>query len=159
MESNTLPQNEDIGCLTGQVNPVSNQIGNVIAKPFKIGYIVFGVLFLILGAIGTVLPLIPTTPLILLAAVCFGKSSQRLHSWFLSTRLYRKTINGYIKNHATTVKAKVILLTSVTVVMGLSLLIMTVFHPPVYLRVLLAVIWLAHVIYFGFIVKTSGKSS
>ena len=132
-------------------NPISNRA----AIPLKPVYIIFGLIFLILGAIGTALPLIPTTPLVLLAAVCFGKSSNRLNSWLLSTRLYRKTIDGFVRNRSMTIKAKAALLTSITVIMGISYITMTVFDTPVFLRVILAVIWLLHLIYFGFVIKTT----
>jgi len=146
MENNTLVQKEYKGCSTGHSSPVVN--------PIKIVYIIFGMLFLSIGAAGTVLPLVPTTPLVLLAAVCFAKSSNRLHSWFLSTRLYRKTIDGFVRDRVMTVKAKLALLTSVTVFMCISFATMVVFHTPVFLKILLAMIWLSHVIYFALIVKT-----
>jgi len=157
MQNNSLKQNDEIGCLTGQDCSVSSQESCAAVKPFRIVYIILGAFFVILGAIGTVLPLIPTTPLILLAAVCFGKSSQKLHEWFLSTSLYRKTIHGFVKNHETTIKTKITLLTSVTIIMGLSYITMVIFQAPAYLRIILAVIWLSHIIYFGFLVKTTRK--
>ena len=167
MENSTLSRNKNIGCSTGQLSSVSNrlssrdgsEIGNSAndstINPFKIVYIIFGVLFCGLGAIGTVIPLIPTTPLILMAAVCFGKSSRRLNSWFLSTRLYRRTIDGFIHNRTMTIKTKMLLLSSITVFMGISFTTMLIFRTPVILQALLATIWLCHVIYFGFIVKTT----
>lgn len=58
----------------------------------KIIYIVVGCLGVGLGAAGAVLPLLPAFPFLLLAAFCFAKSSERLHNWFTSTKLY-KTIS------------------------------------------------------------------
>jgi len=49
-------------------------------------YFVFGATFLSLGAIGVVLPLLPTTPFVILAALCFGKSSERAEKWILSNK-------------------------------------------------------------------------
>lgn len=54
----------------------------------KIGYIVLGCLGVGLGALGVVVPLLPAFPFLLLAAFCFGRSSDRLHTWFIGTRLY-----------------------------------------------------------------------
>ena len=126
-----------------------------MTTPLKIAYIISGVLFFIMGAIGTVLPLLPTTPFILLAAVCFGRSSQKLHTWFLSTRLYQKTVNKFIENRTMSIKAKIILLTSITVFMNVSFLTMIIINAPIIVRIILIIIWILHMIYFGYIVKTA----
>jgi len=121
----------------------------------KVIYITLGVTALGLGAIGTAVPLIPTTPLVILAAVCFGKSSQRLHTWFLTTRLYKSTVKKFIQKRVMTLKAKLILISSITIFMGISFLTMVIFHVPYFVRIILVVIWLLHVVYFGFKVKTA----
>jgi len=117
-------------------------------------YVACGVLCLGLGIAGTVLPFIPTTPLVLLTAICFGKSSNRLHTWFLSTRFYRKNLESFVNRRAMTIKTKLKLLTAVTVFMGFSFVIMCIVSTPLAARIVLAVVWLCHVVYFGFKVKT-----
>jgi len=112
------------------------------------------VLFFGFGALGAVLPLIPTTPLIILAAVCFGKSSQKLHTWCLSTNFYRNNVESFVKRRSMTVKSKVTLLTIITIVMGLSFIVLTIVSAPLVARIILFVIWLCHVLYFGLKVKT-----
>ena len=116
-------------------------------------YIVLGVLLFGVGAIGTVLPLIPTTPFIVLSAVCFGKSSQKLHEWCINTRFYKSNVESFVKKRAMTIKAKTVLLATVTAVMGISFVVMTFFSAPLVIKIILAVIWLCHLIYFGVIVK------
>ena len=59
-------------------------------KVKKILFIVLGCIGLALGAVGAVLPLMPAFPFLLLAAVCFAKSSEKLHNWFINTKLYKK---------------------------------------------------------------------
>ncbi|UTW46677.1 YbaN family protein [bacterium SCSIO 12696] len=54
-----------------------------------------GWLALLLGAIGVVLPLLPTTPFVLLAAACFARSSPRFHRWLLSHKTMGPIINRY----------------------------------------------------------------
>ncbi|MDE5742413.1 MAG: YbaN family protein, partial [Oscillospiraceae bacterium] len=58
----------------------------------KIIYIITGCIGLALGAVGAVLPLLPAFPFLLLAAVCFGKSSERLNNWFVNTKLYKNNL-------------------------------------------------------------------
>jgi len=125
-----------------------------VSGPVKYIYIAVGILALGLGIAGTVLPFIPTTPLVLLTAICFGKSSSRLNTWFLSTRFYRKNLESFVNRRAMTIKTKLILLSAVTVFMGFSFAVMYIMSAPFVPRVVLAVVWLCHVLYFGFKVKT-----
>jgi len=61
----------------------------------KLLLIVLGFVFLILGVIGIVLPLLPTTPLVLLSALCFSKSSKRLEAMLLKIRIFGPFIENY----------------------------------------------------------------
>lgn len=110
-----------------------------------------GLLFFALGAIGAVLPLIPTTPFMLLAAFCFARSSQRLDAWFRRTKLYRTVLESYVTRRAMTVQAKLKILIPVSTLLLISFIAMD--SVPVG-RAVVAIIFLGHLIYFGFIVKT-----
>lgn len=72
----------------------------------KIFYITIGILSLALGSLGIFLPVLPTTPFLLLAAFCFTKSSKRLHNWLTQTELYKKHLNSFIQNRSMTLKTK-----------------------------------------------------
>ena len=122
--------------------------------PVKVVYIVFGIILFAAGTIGTIVPLVPTTPLMILAAVCFGKSSRKIHTWCVSTKFYRNNVEDFINKRSMTLKMKIILLSSITFLMGLSYAIMTIFHTPLFLRLILIFIWLCHVLYFSVKVKT-----
>ena len=54
-----------------------------------------GVLSVVLGAIGVVLPLVPTTPFLLLAAACFSRSSRRMHAWLLRNRVFGPVLRDW----------------------------------------------------------------
>ena len=113
--------------------------------------VVVGCLSLSLGAIGAVLPILPTVPFLMLSAFCFAKSSEKLHSWFISTKLYKKNLESFVKGEGMTVKTKVKILSTVTILMAIGFIMMS--RVPVG-RVILAIVWVCHVVYFVFRVKT-----
>ncbi|MBN2694398.1 DUF454 family protein [bacterium] len=59
-------------------------------------FIIFGTLSLILGIIGIFIPVLPTTPFILLTSWLYLKSSQKLYSWLLSSRFFKNYRNTLI---------------------------------------------------------------
>lgn len=67
---------------------------------------------LLLGAVGVVLPLLPTVPFLLLAAFCFARSSERLHGWLLDHPTFGPPIRDWEQRGAIGRKAKVIALIS-----------------------------------------------
>lgn len=62
--------------------------------------IVTGIVSLILGVLGIFLPLLPTTPFVLLASACFVKSSPRFHDWLISHRHFGPIIDNWQTNRA-----------------------------------------------------------
>lgn len=117
----------------------------------KLFFVTIGCISLVLGAVGIVLPILPTVPFFLLTAFCFAKSSERLHSWFLGTTMYKKYIGSYMKRKGMTLKAKLMLIGTVTAIMLPGFLMMG--RVPVG-RIVMAVVWIGHIVYFGFIVNT-----
>lgn len=69
--------------------------GSLSLKLKKGFYVVLGTLALALGFIGIFLPVIPTTPLVLLAAACYMRGSERLHGWLLASKWFGETIRTY----------------------------------------------------------------
>ena len=114
-------------------------------------YIVVGMIGLVLGAVGAVLPLLPTFPFLLLAAFCFAKSSERLHTWFIGTKLYKDNLESYVTGKGMTRKTKVRIMVTVTVLMSIGFIMM---HAVTVGRIVLVIVWLFHVVYFTFGVKT-----
>lgn len=117
----------------------------------KIVYIVLGCIGLGLGALGAVLPLLPAVPFLLLAAFCFGKSSEKLNAWFVGTRLYRDNLESYVQGKGMTKKAKVRIMVTVTLLMSIGFLVM---HQVPMGRIVLGCVWTFHILYFVFGVKT-----
>ena len=118
----------------------------------KILFIVLGCLGLALGAVGAVVPLLPSFPFLLLALVCFAKSSDRLHHWFVNTKLYKSNLESFVKGQGMTKATKIRLVITVTILMGFGFFMM--FRKQLYIPcAILAAVWLGHVIYFVFRVK------
>lgn len=110
-----------------------------------------GFLFFALGMAGVVLPILPTTPFILVAAFCFARSSDRLNSWFKGTKVYKMVLEGYMIKHSMTLRAKLTILVPVTVLLAVGFAMMG--SVPVG-RAIVAIVWVGHIVYFGFVVKT-----
>ena len=117
----------------------------------KLLYIVLGCIALGLGAVGTVLPILPTTPLLLVAAFCFARSSKKLNQWFKNTRLYKENLETFVRGQGMTKKAKIRIMLTVTVIMAIAFVAM---RNTIIGRICLAVVWLCHVIAFTFFIKT-----
>ena len=101
------------------------------------------------------LGILPTTPFILVAAFCFARSSTRLNSWFKGTRVYKQVLEGYVTKRSMTLRAKLTILVPVTVLLAIGFALMG--RIPVG-RLILAAVWIGHIIYFGFIVKTDKQA-
>lgn len=117
----------------------------------KLIYTIIGCISLGLGAVGSIFPILPTVPFLLLAAFCFAKSSERLHTWFTGTKLYKDNLESYVAGKGMTKKTKVRIMVTVTALMSVGFIMMNAV--PVG-RIVLACVWLFHVIYFIFGVKT-----
>lgn len=117
----------------------------------KILLIAAGCLGVALGAVGAVLPLLPAFPFLLLAAVCFAKSSERLNSWFINTKLYKNNLESYVKGQGMTRKTKIKIMITVTILMTIGFIMMKNITVG---RIILCCVWLFHIFYFSFGVKT-----
>ena len=71
-------------------------------NPMNIIWMLLGFLCLAFGTIGIVLPILPTVPLYMATVFCFAKSSEKLHTWFLSTGLYKKHLDILVRSMVTT---------------------------------------------------------
>ncbi len=93
-----------------------------------------GNLSLSLGIVGIFLPVLPTTPFLLLSAACYMKSSRKLYDWLLNHPVLGLYIRSYIKYRAITMRAKVISIIALWIVLGASVVF---FVSLTWLRILL----------------------
>ena len=122
----------------------------------RIILIIVGCLGVGLGAVGAVLPVMPAFPFLLLAAVCFAKSSERLDRWFRGSKLYKNDLESFVKGQGMTRRTKIKVMITVTLLMSVGFVVM--FSRQIYVPcMILGGVWLFHIVYFLFFVKTHRK--
>ncbi len=117
----------------------------------KILYIIAGCISLALGAAGAVLPLLPAFPFLVLTAICFGRSSQRLNNWFVGTGLYKNNLESFRRGEGMTWRTKIRIMIVVTLTMSVGFVMM---HEVMIGRIVLACVWVMHILIFCFKIKT-----
>ncbi|MBI5805749.1 GNAT family N-acetyltransferase [candidate division TA06 bacterium] len=110
-----------------------NPAGSLVKKYLLIAA---GLVSLGLGVIGIFLPLLPTTPFLLLSAFCFLRSSQRLHGWLVNHRVFGAFIHDYLKYRAVPLKTKILALVLLWGTISLSIILL----PNLTVRIFLAAV-------------------
>lgn len=135
---------------TAQIEAKASRCRLVRCAWATLGFFCFG-----LAVVGFVLPLIPCTPFLLVSAFSFARSSERLDRWFKTTKLYRVVLENYVAKKTMTLKAKLTLLVPVTLLLAFAFAMMG--SAPVG-RAIVTVVWIGHIVYFGFVVKTEREA-
>ena len=119
----------------------------------KLVFVALGCICFALGTVGVFLPILPTTPLYLATVFFFANSSEKLHDWFVNTDLYKKHLESFVEKRGMLLKTKLSIICSVTLLMGFGFYMMArkgIWVPCI----ILAMVWVCHIIYFAFGVKT-----
>jgi len=87
-------------------------------------WLIAGTICVVLGAIGIVLPILPTTPFLLAAAACYYKSSPRMHRWLLNNKWFGEYIRNYQEGKGLTIKTKITALSMLWITIGVSTVFM-----------------------------------
>jgi len=110
----------------------------------KILLILAGCLLVGIGAIGIVLPILPTFPFLLVASICFLKSSDKLDTWFRGTKMYTKHVAPFVKHRGLTLKTKLCILIPVSAI----LITLCILYDNLAMRIVIGVLLTAKIIVF-----------
>lgn len=121
-----------------------------MSKIKKYIYISVGLIAFILGSLGVMIPILPTTPFLLLASFCFARGSEKFNNWFKGTKLYKKHLESFVNERAMTLKQKICILAVADTMIAIPLFLVDVFA----MRVVLIMVILFKLYYFTFKIKT-----
>lgn len=113
--------------------------------------IVLGFAMIGLGIIGIILPVLPATPFLILAAVLFARGSQKFHRWFLETGLYKKYVEPAMGKKAMDKTSKIKAMISLFIIFTVSFIIVPVW----FVKAIIFCVAMFHFYYFGFRIKTA----
>lgn len=112
--------------------------------------IALGIVFTVIAFTGAVLPLLPTTPFLILAAICFTNSSRKFKIWLESTQIYKNYVENLKKYKGYTMKEKIRILISLYIVVGFSIFMIS----NLYIRIGLMIMVVIQTIVLFTFVKT-----
>ena len=116
-------------------------------------FITVGLICVALGAIGVIIPILPTTPFLLLASYCLARGSERFNNWFINTKLYKKHLESFVKERAMTLKEKIGLLAFADFMLMFPLIILD----NLFIKLFIIGLILFKFYYFTFRIKTIKK--
>jgi len=116
----------------------------------KIIFVIVGFISLLLGIIGTVLPILPTVPFLLLTSYCFARGSNKFEVWFKSSKIYKKYLEDFILNKSMTLKQKIYISTFADIMIAFPLVILN----NLYIKLFLIIVIIFKYYYFIFKIKT-----
>jgi uncharacterized membrane protein YbaN (DUF454 family) len=102
---------------------------------------------LITGVIGIVVPVLPTTPLLLLATFLFANSSQRFHNWMTRTKVYARYVRPFKEDGRIDLATKVRILAFSFIIMGISAVVVGITVEALWVRILVWAVLLAVVVW------------
>jgi uncharacterized membrane protein YbaN (DUF454 family) len=84
-------------------------------------FIILGTIFVIIGIIGIFVPILPTTPFLLLAAACYLRGSKRFYDWLLNNKLFGSYIKNYLEGRGMPFRVKIFTIALLWTAIGISI--------------------------------------
>ncbi len=125
------------------------------SKILRIICIILGFICLGIGVLGIILPILPTTPFLLLTSFFFMKGSKRFNDWFLSSKIYKKYLENFSKNKVMTIYGELILLSFVSLMIIMTMFIVN----NLTVSIILMILVILKYTYFIFKIKTVDKKT
>ena len=100
--------------------PILNKKEKTLKKPVKILLITLGTFLIGISIVGIFIPVLPTTPLLLLAAALYAKSSRRFYNWLINNRILGRYIKDYREGKGIPLKVKIIAISILWITIGYS---------------------------------------
>jgi len=101
--------------------------------------IIIGSFFTGLGILGLFLPLLPTTPFLLLAAACYVRSSERFYNWLMNNKWIGRYIKNYLEGKGIPLKSKVLSISALWITIGYSVFFVVNIFPVRVILILIAI--------------------
>ncbi len=105
-----------------------------------------GTLFLLIGCVGIVLPLLPTTPFLLLALACYARSSERWYHWLITNRWFGEYIKNWHEGKGIPMKTKILTIAFLILTIGYSALVVVPFFIGKAILIIIAICISMHVL-------------
>ena len=117
----------------------------------RLFYLILGIISVTLGFIGAFVPVLPTTPLVLLALFCFSKSSKKFEEKLINSKLYKKYIQEFMEKKSLPLKRKIFLVSFATIMMMFPLMILD----SIIIKIIIVLLLIYLYYYFIFKIKNS----
>ena len=109
-------------------------------------FVIAGTIFLIIGFIGVVIPVLPTTPFLLLAAACYIRGSKRIHNWMINNSIFGDFVKNYMEKKGITIKQKVTTLIFLWLTITISIYYFIESFPIIILLFVIAIAVSVHIL-------------
>lgn len=119
-------------------------------KLYNMLFILLGFIFMGIGLIGVVVPVLPTTPFLIVASIFFAKGSNKYNTWFKSTKIYKNYAEDFINEKSMTFKRKAFLMVLSDTMLAFPLIILD----SIYIKAFIIIVILVKYYYFIFQIKT-----